>query len=135
MSQQRIIRVLLGKPGLDYHNRGQFVVARALKEAGIEVILAGYRLLPRQIVDIAIQEDVDFIGMSILSGDPLVFLTQIKKALNEKNITNIDLVVGGIIPDRAVVPLKQLGVIGVFGPGTPTDEIVSFIKNSSRGKD
>lgn len=134
MSHKGIIRVLLGKPGLDYHNRGQFVVARALKEAGIEVILTGYRLLAKQIVDIAIQEDVDFIGMSILSGDPLVFLSQIKKALDEKKIDNIQVMAGGIIPEKALLPLKAMGVVGIFGPGTPTDEIVGFVKNNYKGK-
>lgn len=124
----RRIRVLIAKPGLDGHDRGAKVVARALRDAGMEVIYTGLRQTPEMIVSAAIQEDVDAIGLSILSGAHMHYFREVKRLLEEQGASDILLFGGGIIPDEDVPRLKALGVAAVFGPGTSTQEIVDFLK-------
>ncbi|MFO8109237.1 MAG: cobalamin B12-binding domain-containing protein [Thermoplasmata archaeon] len=125
----RKIRVLVAKPGLDGHDRGAKVVARALRDAGMEVIYTGLHQSPESIVEAAIQEDVDVIGLSSLSGAHMTLFPDVIKLLKENNADDIIVTGGGIIPDRDAEELKELGLSKVFGPGTPTDEIVEYIKN------
>ncbi|MEM1524727.1 MAG: cobalamin B12-binding domain-containing protein [Nitrososphaerales archaeon] len=125
---ERKIRVLIAKPGLNGHDRGAKVVARALRDAGMEVIYLGMRLTPEQIVNAAIQEDVDVIGLSILSGAHDTLVPEVMRMLKEKGAEDIKVIVGGIIPDEDVKKLKEIGVVEVFGPGTLTPQIVKFIK-------
>ncbi|WP_337844837.1 cobalamin B12-binding domain-containing protein [Thermus sp.] len=124
----RRIRVLIAKPGLDGHDRGAKVVARALRDAGMEVIYTGLRQTPEMIVSAAIQEDVDAIGLSILSGAHMHYFREVRRLLEEQGASDILLFGGGIIPDEDVPKLKALGVAAVFGPGTSTQEIVDFLK-------
>ncbi|WP_038056467.1 cobalamin B12-binding domain-containing protein [Thermus amyloliquefaciens] len=126
----RRIRVLIAKPGLDGHDRGAKVVARALRDAGMEVIYTGLRQTPEMIVSAAIQEDVDAIGLSILSGAHMHYFREVKRLLEEQGASDILLFGGGIIPDEDVPKLKALGVAAVFGPGTSTQEIVDFLKRA-----
>jgi len=126
----RRIRVLIAKPGLDGHDRGAKVVARALRDAGMEVIYTGLRQTPEMIVSAAIQEDVDAIGLSILSGAHMHYFREVKRLLDEQGASDILLFGGGIIPDEDVPKLKELGVAVVFGPGTSTQEIVDFLKRA-----
>lgn len=126
----RRIRVLIAKPGLDGHDRGAKVVARALRDAGMEVIYTGLRQTPEMIVSAAIQEDVDAIGLSILSGAHMHYFREVKRLLEEEGASDILLFGGGIIPDEDVPKLKDLGVAAVFGPGTSTQEIVDFLKGA-----
>ncbi len=128
MSIEKRIRVLVAKPGLDGHDRGAKVVARALRDAGMEVIYTGIRQTPEMIVETAVQEDVDVIGLSILSGAHLELLPTIIQGLKKKGLTNALVIAGGIIPDEDVSALRKMGVKAVFGPGTPTDKIADFIK-------
>jgi methylmalonyl-CoA mutase C-terminal domain/subunit len=121
------IRVLIAKPGLDGHDRGAKVIARALRDAGMEVIYTGIRQTPEMIAEAALQEDVDVIGLSILSGAHMVLFPRIVGLLRENGLDDVLVVAGGIIPDEDVPALKEMGIKGVFGPGTPTDEIVDFI--------
>ena len=123
------IRVLVAKPGLDGHDRGAKVVARALRDAGMEVIYTGLRQTPQQIVEAALQEDVDCVGLSILSGAHMTLVPKIIQLLKENRAEDILLTVGGIIPDEDVSALKKMGVAEVFGPGTPTREIVEFLQS------
>ncbi len=123
------IRVLVAKPGLDGHDRGAKVVARALRDAGMEVIYTGLRQTPEQIVEAALQEDVDCVGLSILSGAHMTLVPKIIQLLKESNAEDILVTVGGIIPDEDVTTLKKMGVAGVFGPGTTTEEIITFIQS------
>ncbi len=125
---ERKIRVLIAKPGLDGHDRGAKVVARALRDAGMEVIYTGLRQTPEMIVSAAIQEDVDAIGLSILSGAHMHYFKEVKRLLDEQGASDILLFGGGIIPDEDVPKLKELGVAAVFGPGTLTQEIVEFLQ-------
>ena len=125
---QRKIRVLVGKPGLDGHDRGAKVVAYMLRDAGMEVIYTGLRQTPEQIVNTAIEEDVDVIGLSILSGAHNLLVERIVKLLDENNLTDILLIVGGIIPQADVAHLKRLGVDEVFGPGSEIKNIVQLIQ-------
>ncbi len=127
-AMDRKIRVLIAKPGLDGHDRGAKVVARALRDAGMEVIYTGLRQTPEMIVSAALQEDVDAIGLSILSGAHMHYFREVKKLLDEQGASDILLFGGGIIPDEDVPKLKELGVAAVFGPGTLTQEIVDFLK-------
>ncbi len=120
------IRVLIAKPGLDGHDRGAKVVARALRDAGFEVIYTGLHQTPEQIVETAIQEDVDIIGLSCLSGAHMTLFPRVTALLKEKDAEDIQVTAGGIIPEEDVVKLKEAGVVGVFGPGTPLDEIIEF---------
>jgi methylmalonyl-CoA mutase C-terminal domain/subunit len=123
------IRVLLAKPGLDGHDRGAKVVARALRDAGMEVIYTGIRQTPEMIVEAAIQEDVDVIGLSILSGAHLELFPPIIEGLKKKRREDILVVAGGIIPEDDIAALQQMGVKAVFGPGTSTGDIIKFIQN------
>ena len=123
------IRILIAKPGLDGHDRGAKIIARALRDAGMEVIYTGLRQSPMMIVEAAMQEDVEAIGLSILSGAHQVLVTRIINLLNEKGLGHIPLLVGGIIPENDVDELSQLGVAGVFGPGTSTTEIVALVQD------
>ncbi|MCD6445202.1 cobalamin B12-binding domain-containing protein [Candidatus Bathyarchaeota archaeon] len=127
MIGERKIRVLIAKPGLDSHDRGAKIVARALRDAGMEVIYTGLRQTPEQIVETAIQEDVDVIGLSILSGAHNTLFPRIMELLKQKGLTDVLVVAGGIIPDEDIPKLKEIGIKGFFGPGTPTDKIVRFI--------
>jgi methylmalonyl-CoA mutase C-terminal domain/subunit len=128
MAKESKIRVLIAKPGLDGHDRGAKVIARALRDAGMEVIYTGIRQTPEMIVETAIQEDVDVIGISILSGAHLELFPKIIDGLKKRGITDRILIAGGIIPDEDIPALNKMGVQGVFGPGTYTSDIVDFIK-------
>ena len=127
MENQRGIRILVAKPGLDGHDRGAKVVAHALKEAGMEVIYSGLHKTVDQIVRIAIQEDVDIIGLSIMSGAHIPIVEKLMKKVGQEGITDKMVIVGGVIPNKDVERLKSLGVSGVFPGGTPFAEIVTFI--------
>lgn len=124
------IKVIIAKPGLDGHDRGAKVVAQALRDAGMEVVYTGLHQTPEMIVRTAIQENVDVIGISILSGAHMTIVPKIIEKLRENGISNKTLFVGGIIPEEDAAELKKLGVSEVFGPGTPTGQVVEFIKKS-----
>jgi methylmalonyl-CoA mutase, C-terminal domain len=124
------IRVLVAKPGLDGHDRGAKVIARALRDAGMEVIYTGLRQTPEMIVNAALQEDVQVIGLSILSGAHNAIVPRVMELLREKEMTDVLVVVGGIIPDEDADVLKQQGVAAVFQPGASLDAIVEFIRAS-----
>jgi methylmalonyl-CoA mutase C-terminal domain/subunit len=126
--QQQKIRVLVAKPGLDGHDRGAKVIARALRDAGMEVIYTGLRQTPEMIVNASLQEDVDVIGLSILSGAHNAIVPRVTELLKKNNAEDILVLVGGIIPNVDIDPLKKAGVSAVFQPGTPMDEIVQFIR-------
>jgi methylmalonyl-CoA mutase C-terminal domain/subunit len=123
----RPIRAVIAKPGLDGHDRGAKVIARALRDAGMEVIYMGLRQTPEQIVSAALQEDADVIGLSILSGAHLHVCTRLMALLREQRLDDVLVVIGGIIPDRDVERLKEIGVRGVFLPGTSMQDIIAFI--------
>jgi methylmalonyl-CoA mutase C-terminal domain/subunit len=127
----RRIRVLIAKPGLDGHDRGAKVVARALRDAGMEVIYTGLRQTPEMIVSAALQEDVDAIGLSVLSGAHMHYFGEVRRLLKEQEADDILLFGGGIIPDEDVPYLKEMGVAGIFGPGTSTQDIVDFLKQAA----
>jgi methylmalonyl-CoA mutase C-terminal domain/subunit len=122
------IRVLIAKPGLDGHDRGAKVIARALRDAGMEVIYTGIRQTPQMIVETALQEDVDVIGLSSLSGVHLELFPEVMERLAARGMRDIFVVAGGIIPEDDVPTLKEIGIRAVFGPGTPTADIVVAIK-------
>lgn len=122
------VRVLIAKPGLDGHDRGAKVVARALRDAGMEVIYTGLRQTPEQIVETAIQEDVDVIGLSILSGAHTHLFPKIMKILKENDIKDIIVIGGGVIPEEDIPELKKVGIAEIFTPGTDTRDIIKFIK-------
>jgi methylmalonyl-CoA mutase C-terminal domain/subunit len=124
----RKIRVLIGKPGLDGHDRGAKVVASALRDGGMEVIYTGLHQTPEMIVEAAVQEDVDVVGLSILSGAHMTLLPKIVAMLKEQGAEDIMVIGGGIIPEDDADELRKMGVAGVFTPGAPTTEIVDFIK-------
>jgi methylmalonyl-CoA mutase C-terminal domain/subunit len=126
----RKIRVLVAKPGLDGHDRGAKVIARALRDAGMEVVYTGIRQTPEMIAEAALQEDVDVVGMSILSGAHMSLFPRIMDLLREYDMDDVLVVAGGIIPDEDVPALNRLGIQGIFGPGTPTSEIVRFIREN-----
>jgi methylmalonyl-CoA mutase, C-terminal domain len=126
------IRVLVAKPGLDGHDRGAKVIARALRDAGMEVIYTGLRQTPEQIVGAALQEDADVIGLSILSGAHMHICPRIMDLLHEKGLNDVLVVIGGIIPDVDIKKLNDIGVRGVFIPGTPMQHIVEFISANAR---
>ena len=123
------IRVLIGKVGLDGHDRGAKVIAAALRDAGIEVIYAGLRQTPESMVEAAIQEDVDVIGVSILSGAHMTIFPKIKKLMDEKGSNDVLLFGGGIIPDKDIKDLNKIGIGKLFTPGTPTYEIINYVKD------
>jgi methylmalonyl-CoA mutase C-terminal domain/subunit len=126
------IRVVIAKPGLDGHDRGAKVIARALRDAGMEVIYTGLRQTPEQIVAAALQEDADVIGLSILSGAHMHICPRIIALLRERSMTDVIVVVGGIIPDVDIPKLNALGITGIFLPGTPMQTIVEFITRHAR---
>ena len=123
------IRVLVAKPGLDGHDRGAKIIARALRDAGMEVIYTGLRQTPEMIVNAALQEDVQVIGLSILSGAHNAIVPRLMELLREKEMTDVLVVLGGIIPDEDAEQLKQQGVAAVFQPGSSLEEIVQFIRD------
>lgn len=122
------IRVLVAKPGLDGHDRGAKIVARALRDAGMEVIYTGLRQTPQQIVETAIQEDVNVIGLSILSGAHKHLFPEIMRLLKENKVEDIIVIAGGIIPEEDIPELKKIGIAEIFTPGTDTRDIINFIK-------
>lgn len=126
--ERRPIRVLVAKPGLDGHDRGAKIVARALRDAGMEVIYTGIRQTPEMIAEAALQEDVDVVGLSILSGAHLELFPRITRLLHEKGKDDFLLVCGGIIPDEDIPALTAMGFSGVFGPGTMTHDLVKFVQ-------
>ena len=128
----RKIRVLVAKPGLDGHDRGAKVVARALRDAGMEVIYTGLRQTPEMIAQAALQEDVDVVGLSILSGAHMALTPRIMELLNANGQSEIHVFVGGIVPDEDVPRLKELGIDGVYGPGASTEDIVRDIRIAAR---
>ena len=130
MDTGKKIRVLAAKPGLDGHDRGVKVVARALMDAGMEVIYTGLRQTPSQIVEAAVQEDVDVIAMSILSGAHDYLFPKVMEILREKGAEDILVLGGGIIPDEDIPALKKAGIAAIFGPGTTTVEIINYIKEN-----
>ena len=129
MEEQRI-RVVVAKPGLDGHDRGAKIIARTLRDAGMEVIYTGIRQTPENIVEAALQEDVDVIGLSILSGAHLELFPRIFEGLKKHGMEDVIVVAGGIIPDQDRIALEAMGVRAVFGPGTPTPEIADFIRRA-----
>ena len=124
------IRVLVAKPGLDGHDRGAKVIARALRDAGMEVVYTGLRQTPEMIVNAALQEDVQVIGLSILSGAHNAIVPRVLELLKEKGMTDVVVIVGGIVPDEDAAELKRLGVGAVFQPGASLEAIVEFIRGS-----
>ena len=128
------IRVLVAKPGLDGHDRGAKVIARALRDAGMEVIYTGLRQTPEMIVNAAVQEDVDCVGLSILSGAHNAIVPRITALLKEKNAGDILVVLGGTIPEQDIAGLKEQGVSAIFGPGTSLDSVVRFIRENVSAK-
>jgi methylmalonyl-CoA mutase C-terminal domain/subunit len=132
MSERRI-RVLVAKPGLDGHDRGAKVVARALRDAGMEVIYTGLRQTPEMVAEAALQEDVDVVGLSILSGAHMALVPRILELLEANGQEHVKVFVGGIIPDEDVPKLAELGVTGMYGPGTSTDDIVNDVRQAVYG--
>ena len=129
MSEQRI-RVLIAKPGLDGHDRGAKIIARALRDAGMEVIYTGLRQTPEQIVAAALQEDVDAIGVSILSGAHMTLLPRIVNLAKERGLSDVLIFAGGIIPDDDIPKLKELGIAEIFTPGATTEDAIRFLKDN-----
>jgi len=132
MQSERKIRVLIAKPGLDSHDRGAKVVARALRDAGMEVIYTGLRQTPEQIAETALQEDVDVIGLSILSGAHKALFPRIMELLKKKGLKDVMVFAGGIIPEEDVNDMKKLGVKEIFGPGTTTEAIIKYVVDNVR---
>jgi len=127
VQNRKKIRVLIAKPGLDSHDRGAKIIARALRDAGMEVIYTGLKQTPEQIVETALQEDVDVIGLSILSGAHKTLFPTIIDLLKQKGLTDVLVVAGGIIPEEDIPEMKKLGIKEIFGPGTRTDKIIQFV--------
>jgi methylmalonyl-CoA mutase, C-terminal domain len=134
MASERKIRVLVAKPGLDGHDRGAKVIARALRDAGMEVIYTGLRQTPEMIVSASLQEDVDVIGLSILSGAHNAIVPRVVELLKQHKIEDVLVVVGGTIPEQDIAFLKQAGVAGIFGPGTLMEDIITFIRKNVRNR-
>ena len=128
------IRVLVAKPGLDGHDRGAKVIARAFRDAGFEVIYTGLRQTPEQVVNAALQEDVDVVGLSVLSGAHMTLCPRIMDLMKKERLDDVMVVVGGIIPDQDVPKLKQLGIAEIFQPGASTTDIVAYIRQHVRKK-
>ncbi len=135
MQDARKIRVLIAKPGLDSHDRGAKVVARALRDAGMEVIYTGLRQTPEQIAETALQEDVDVIGLSILSGAHKTLFPRIMELLKKQGLTDVMVFAGGIIPEEDVSEMKKLGIKEIFGPGTTTEEIIRYVMDNLPKRD
>jgi len=131
MPEQR--RVLIAKPGLDGHDRGAKVIARALRDAGMEVIYTGLRQTPDTIVEAALQEDVDAVGLSILSGAHMTLVPRVLQGLREAGMGHVKVFVGGIIPDEDRAALKDMGVVGIFGPGSNTQQVCDFVREQLNG--
>src|SRR5947209_12736857 len=134
-STERKIRVVVAKPGLDGHDRGAKIIARALRDAGMEVIYTGLHQTPEQIVETVIQEDADAVGLSILSGAHMTLVPRVVQLLREQGIEDVVVTVGGTIPADDIPELKELGVAAVFTPGAPTDEIVEFVQRAVAGRE
>jgi methylmalonyl-CoA mutase C-terminal domain/subunit len=134
MVTQEAIRVLIAKPGLDGHDRGAKVIARALRDAGMEVVYTGLRQTPEMIAEAALQEDVDVVGLSILSGAHLALVPRIREVMDQSGLDDVPLLVGGIIPEEDKPKLQALGVSGIFGPGTNTEDIAAFIRQLMEAK-
>lgn len=132
MSSEKRIRVVVAKPGLNSHDRGAKIVARAFRDAGMEVIYTGLRQTPEQIVETALQEDVDVIALSVLSGAHLTLFPKIMELLKRKELADVLVFAGGIIPKEDVPHLKKMGIAEVFGPGTRTDTLVKFVRENVR---
>ena len=132
MKSEKRIRVLIAKPGLDLHDRGAKVLVRVLRDSGMEVIYTGIRQTPEQIVETALQEDVDVIGLSLLTGAHMTLFPKVTKLLKEKGINDVLIIGGGIIPDEDIQPLKAAGIAEIFGPGTPLESIVKYVKENVR---
>ena len=131
----RPIRVVVAKPGLDGHDRGAKIIARALRDAGVEVIYTGLHQTPQQVVDAAMSEDADFIGMSILSGAHMTLFTEVMNLLKANDATDIVVFGGGIIPEADIPALEALGVARIFTPGTPTQDVVDWVNERARASD
>ena len=131
MADERPIRVLIAKPGLDGHDRGAKVVARALRDAGMEVIYTGIRRTPQMIAEAALQEDVQVVGLSILSGAHLELFPRVVEELKNRGVDDVLLFAGGIIPKDDIAAIQAIGFKGVFGPGTDTNDIISFVKSNA----
>ena len=131
---EKKIRVLIAKPGLDGHDRGAKVIARALRDAGMEVIYTGLRQTPEMIAEAALQEDVDVIGMSILSGAHMVLVPKVIETVRKTGLTDVGFFVGGIIPEEDVPALKQAGVYSVYGPGTSTAVVIDDVKKFAQAE-
>jgi len=131
---ERKIRAIVAKPGLDGHDRGAKVVARALRDAGMEVIYTGLRQTPEMIAEAALQEDADVVGLSVLSGAHMALVPRVLELLKANGQEHVKVFLGGIIPDEDVPQLKAMGVAGIYGPGTLTDEIVRDIRAAVQGK-
>jgi methylmalonyl-CoA mutase C-terminal domain/subunit len=130
---ERKIRVLVAKPGLDGHDRGAKVVARALRDAGMEVIYTGLRQTPEMIAEAALQEDADVIGLSILSGAHMALVPRVLDLLKANGQDQVRVFLGGIIPDEDVLRLKEMGVVGIYGPGTLTSDIIADVRRAVAG--
>jgi methylmalonyl-CoA mutase, C-terminal domain len=124
------IRVLVAKPGLDGHDRGAKIIARAFRDAGFEVIYTGLRQTPEQVVMAALQEDVDVVGLSVLSGAHMTLCPRIMELMKKEKLDDVLVIVGGIIPDKDILALKQLGVSEVFQPGASTEDIITYVKEN-----
>ena len=127
---EKKIRVLVAKPGLDGHDRGAKVVARALRDAGMEVIYTGLHQTAEMVVETAIQEDVNVVGLSLLSGAHMTLFVNVARLMKKKGLDDVLIIGGGIIPEEDIVKLHKEGISGVFGPGTPCEDIVKFIKKN-----
>jgi methylmalonyl-CoA mutase C-terminal domain/subunit len=130
MMREKKIRVVVAKPGLDSHDRGAKVIARAFRDAGMEVIYTGLRQTPEQIVETALQEDVDVIALSILSGAHMTLFPRVMELVKERELDDVLVFAGGIIPEEDIPALKRIGIVEVFGPGTNTDELIEFIRHN-----
>ena len=130
MNPERKLRVLIAKPGLDGHDRGVKIIARAYRDAGFEVIYTGLHQTPEQIVDAAIQEDADLVGLSSLSGAHMYLFTEVVKGLRERGAGDVAIIVGGIIPEEDIPRLKEAGIKEVFLPGTPLDEVIKWTEEN-----
>lgn len=132
MTSEKKVRVVVAKPGLDSHDRGAKIVARAFRDAGMEVIYTGLRQTPEQIVETALQEDVDVIALSILSGAHMTLFPRIMELVKQKGLEDVLVFAGGIIPNEDITALKKMGIKEIFGPGTPTNKLVRFVRENVR---
>lgn len=132
MNTKRKIRIVVAKPGLDSHDRGAKVIPRAFRDAGMEVIYTGLWQTPEQIVETALQEDVDVVALSILSGAHMTLFPKITELMKQKGLNDILVIGGGVIPDEDIPALKKIGIAEVFGPDTPTNKIIKFIKKNTQ---